>query len=231
MYFRDRWIKPFPAAGVSQNVSDEWNNDNFDHSGLGFMAAVTSTPTSPTADPWRRGCFRREHRAMVPDGSGRAPIGTRTPSRSPYTAAAAGTRKIISASDPTYRDAFGPPLVRLTFDFHDNEVKMSQFLARKAGEFARATGPSIVGPEMPRSGPCDVRVCQTTHVTGTPMGAHPETSVVSPHLQRWDAENLFVVGASTYPQDSGYNPRGPLGALALRLGDDLTSYVERPRHL
>jgi gluconate 2-dehydrogenase alpha chain len=55
--------------------------------------------------------------------------------------------------------------------------------------------------------------------------------VVSPHLQHWDAENLFVVGASVYPQNSGYNPTGPLGALALRLGDDLASYVERPRHL
>ncbi len=134
--------------------------------------------------------------------------------------------------DPTYRDAFGLPLIRMTFDFRDNELKMSQFLTQKAGEIARATGASIVGPETPRKGPYDLRVYQTTHVTGgTPMGAHPETGVVSPHLQHWDAQNLFVVGASTYPQNSGYNPTGPLGALALRLGDDLTSYVQRPRHL
>ena len=31
------------------------------------------------------------------------------------------------------------------------------------------------------------------------MGSDPATSVVSPHLQHWDAENLFVVGASVYP--------------------------------
>jgi gluconate 2-dehydrogenase alpha chain len=36
VFFRDRWINPFLAAGSSQNVVDEWNNDNFDHSGLAF---------------------------------------------------------------------------------------------------------------------------------------------------------------------------------------------------
>ena len=53
------------------------------------------------------------------------------------------------------------------------------------------------------------------------MGGDPKTSVVSPHLRHGDAQNLFVVGASTYPQNSDYNPTGPLGALSLRLGDDL----------
>ena len=63
------------------------------------------------------------------------------------------------------------------------------------------------------------------------MGADPTTSVVSPHLQHWDAHNLFVVGASVYPHNSGYNPTGPLAAMALRLGDDLVRYGERPRLL
>ncbi len=134
--------------------------------------------------------------------------------------------------DPTYRDAFGLPLLRVTFDFRENEVKMSAYVTQKAADLAKATGATIVGPATPRTGPHDVRVYQTTHVTGgTPMGAHPETSVVSPHLQHWDAENLFVVGASVYPQNSGYNPTGPLGALALRLGDDIAAYTNRPRLL
>src|SRR5262249_7488299 len=36
VFFKDRWINPFMATGSSQNVVDEWNNDNFDHAGLGF---------------------------------------------------------------------------------------------------------------------------------------------------------------------------------------------------
>jgi gluconate 2-dehydrogenase alpha chain len=109
---------------------------------------------------------------------------------------------------------------------------MSRYIAGKVDELARATGADIVPPTKPRTGPYDSRVYQTTHVTGGAiMGDDPGSSVVSPHLQHWDAENLFVVGASAYPFNAGYNPTGPLAALALRLGDDLNDYVTRPRRL
>ena len=63
------------------------------------------------------------------------------------------------------------------------------------------------------------------------MGADRETSVVSPQLQCWDASNLFISGASVFPQNSGYNPTGPVGALGLRLGDTLARYLERQQFL
>jgi gluconate 2-dehydrogenase alpha chain len=120
----------------------------------------------------------------------------------------------------------------MTFDFRENELRMSEYCTRKATEIANSLGATMVTPGRPRKGPYDSRVYQTTHNTGgTPMGADPKTSAVSPHLQHWDARNLFVVGASVYPHNSGYNPTGPLAALALRLGDDLNRYIERPRML
>ena len=62
------------------------------------------------------------------------------------------------------------------------------------------------------------------------MGPEPHTSVsIDSHLQHWDAENLFVVGASVYPHNSGYNPTGPLAALALRLGNDVPSPRSCPK--
>jgi gluconate 2-dehydrogenase alpha chain len=232
VFFQDRWINPFLATGSSQNVIDEWNNDNFDHSNLGFHGGgyIYSNVTNGRPIATR----------LLPPGTPRWGSAWKKASADWYAHAFpisvhgccyAHPENYLSL-DPTYRDAFGQPLVRITFDFRDNELKMSAFVTQKAAELARATGATIVGPAVPRTGPYDVRVYQTTHVTGgTPMGADPATSVVSPHLQHWDAENLFVVGASVYPQNSGYNPTGPLGALALRLGDDLASYVERPRHL
>ena len=121
----------------------------------------------------------------------------------------------------------------MTFDWRDNEVKMSAVRHAEGGRpRARHRRRRSSDAATPRKGPYDVRAYQTTHITGgTVMGADPATSVVSPHLQHWDAENLFVVGASVYPHNSGYNPTGPLGALALRLGDDLASYVAKPRQL
>src|SRR5262249_11031409 len=37
VFLRDRWINPFIATGSSQMVVDEFNGDNFDHTGLGFF--------------------------------------------------------------------------------------------------------------------------------------------------------------------------------------------------
>jgi gluconate 2-dehydrogenase alpha chain len=46
------------------------------------------------------------------------------------------------------------------------------------------------------------------------MGADPKASVLNRYLQSWDAHNLFVLGASVFPQQHGYNPTGTVGALA-----------------
>src|SRR6516164_10428996 len=35
--------------------------------------------------------------------------------------------------DPTYTDRFGRKLMRITFDFHENELKMSQYLTDRLG--------------------------------------------------------------------------------------------------
>jgi gluconate 2-dehydrogenase alpha chain len=131
-----------------------------------------------------------------------------------------------------YQDAHGQPLVRITFDWRDNDARMSEYCTMRMEDIAKVMDATILGPAAPRKSPFDTRFYQSTHVTGgTPMGADPKTSVVSPHLQHWDSENLFVVGASVYPHNSGYNPTGILGALALRLGDDLVDYIARPRSL
>ncbi|HRI81794.1 MAG TPA: GMC family oxidoreductase N-terminal domain-containing protein, partial [Opitutaceae bacterium] len=37
LFFRDRWLNPFLAAGASTTVIDEFNDDNFDHTCLGFL--------------------------------------------------------------------------------------------------------------------------------------------------------------------------------------------------
>ncbi|MES2089191.1 MAG: hypothetical protein V4532_04310 [Pseudomonadota bacterium] len=39
------------------------------------------------------------------------------------------------------------------------------------------------------------------------------------------------MGASVFTHNAGYNPTGPLAALALRVGDDIATYVQRPRML
>ena len=71
---------------------------------------------------------------------------------------------------------------------------------------------------------------QTTHNTGGAiMGVDPATSAVNPYLQSWDVPNVFVIGASAFPQNAGYNPTGTVGALAYRAADAIrTRYLRQP---
>ena len=39
--------------------------------------------------------------------------------------------------DPTYTDSHGLPLLRITFDWHDNEYKMAAYSAAKMEEIVR----------------------------------------------------------------------------------------------
>ena len=85
----------------------------------------------------------------------------------------------------------------------------------------------------PRKGPYDSTTYQTTHLNGgAVMGTDPKTSALNRYLQHWDVPNLFVMGASAFPQNAGYNPTGTVGALALRAADAIRDrYLKQPGRL
>jgi gluconate 2-dehydrogenase alpha chain len=123
-------------------------------------------------------------------------------------------RDVYLDLDPTYKDRFGRPLLRMTIDFHENELKQNAFLTDKFAEIIKAMGAKQVVKEY-RKGPYDITDYQTTHLCGGAiMGADPGNSAINRYLQSWDVPNLFVMGASAFPQNAGYNPTGTLGALA-----------------
>jgi gluconate 2-dehydrogenase alpha chain len=123
-------------------------------------------------------------------------------------------RDVYLDLDPTYKDRFGRPLMRMTIDFHDNELKMSAFLTDKYAEILQKAGAKQV-VKQPRIGPYDVTTYQTSHLCGGAiMGDNPGDSALNRYLQSWDVPNLFVMGASAFPQNAGYNPTGTVAALA-----------------
>jgi gluconate 2-dehydrogenase alpha chain len=71
---------------------------------------------------------------------------------------------------------------------------------------------------------------QSTHINGGAiMGAAPDSSVVNPWLQHWQAPNLWVVGGSAFPQNGSGNPTMTILALTFRAADALIDrYVKHP---
>ena len=61
------------------------------------------------------------------------------------------------------------------------------------------------------------------------MGADPATSAVNKYLQSWDVSNVFVIGASAFPQNGANPPTATVGALACWAVDSIKDlYLKRP---
>lgn len=134
--------------------------------------------------------------------------------------------------DPTYRNAFGQPLMRMTFDYKDNEHTMGLHSADVINAIAKSMKPTRLDEASARTDPWSVVPYQSTHNTGGAiMGTDPRSSALNKYLQNWDCHNLFVVGANAFPHNSAYNPTGPVGALAYWVADAIKRYVKNPAPL
>src|SRR3989440_1388228 len=232
LFFEDKVFNQFMAAGGLGMTIDEFNGDNFDHSGLGFIGggflqAATSGSRPIEVRPVPRGTPRwgsEWKRAVATYFNRSFPI--------TIQGACQSYRGNYLDLDPTYRDAYGLPLLRMTFDRRENEHKMSLWLTDKAAQIAKAIGPSKMNV-APRTEKYTIVPYQSTHNTGGAiMGADPATSAVNKYLQSWAVPNVFVVGASAFPQNGGYNPTGTVGALTYWALDAITSrHLKRSRPL
>ena len=229
VFYDDKILNPFIGAGAHGMLIDEFNGDNFDHSGLGFIgggflgvvqtgARPIETHPTPEGTP---GWGAKWKQAI-------AKYYLKTTSIATHGAVMSHRGNYLDL-DPTYRDVYGRPLMRMTFDYTDNEHRMSDFLTDKAAEIAKAMKPASIKVNK-RKGSWDVVPYQTTHNTGGAiMGSDPNTSAVNKYLQSWDVHNLFVFGSTAFPQNPGYNPTGTVAALAYWAADAIKSrYLKQP---
>jgi len=209
-------FNPFVASGAIGMTIDEFNGDNFDHGPLGFVGGgylgqvqtngrpLESMELPPGTPAWGlkwKQALKDNYLSTLNSGGG-------------VHASFYSYRDNYLDLDPTYKDRFGRPLLRLTIDLHDNEVKMSAWLTDKYAEIVQRMGANQV-VKQPRKAPYDVTKYQTSHLNGGAiMGDNPSNSALNRYLQSWDVPNLFVQGASAFPQNAGYNPTGTVGALA-----------------
>jgi len=135
--------------------------------------------------------------------------------------------------DPTYKNAFGQPLMRLTFDYHENELKMDTHGAGIVNQMIKALNPTKFSNAVATKRSWNTVPYQSTHSTGgTIMGTSPANSVVNKYQQSWDCPNLFILGASVFVHNSAYQPTGLVGALAYWTADAIKNkYLKNPDKL
>ena len=134
--------------------------------------------------------------------------------------------------DPTYTDKFGDPLLRFTLDWTEHEHRQREVADRIAREIARAMNAQLDDTRPSRAKYSVVNYLSTHIQGGAVMGGSRETSVVNRYLQHWDLPDLFVVGASAFPQNPSQNPTLTAVALTTWAADALISkYLKAPGKL
>ncbi len=228
-YNQDVNINPFMGAGALGTAIDDFNGDNFDHGPHKFVGGAYLCAYTTGGRPIQH--------HPVPEGTPRwglqwkqavARHYNHTVSISSHASSMPHPNNYLDL-DPTYRDAWGQPLLRMTFDFPDNDRRMAEFLSDRMLEIANAMGGQSIS-EARLDAHYSVVPYQTTHNSGgTIMGTDPQNSVVNRYLQTWALPNLFVMGASVFPQNPGYNPTSTVGALTYWAAEAiLKRYVKNP---
>lgn len=229
VFYEEEFTNNFVGAGSLGMIVDDYNGDNFDHSGLGFIGGayigcwttnarpIESHPVPEGTPEWGSEWKRAVRHNFL-----------KQTSLSVHGASMAYRHNYLDL-DPTYTDHWGRPLMRMTYDFTANDRLLTDHITPIAAEIARNMG----GREIKineRRGSYDSMPYQTTHNTGgTIMGQTPADSVVNRYLQSWDLHNLFVMGAGVFPQNAGYNPTDTVAALTYWSAEAITSqYLRSP---
>jgi gluconate 2-dehydrogenase alpha chain len=209
--FDDFIVNGYIGPGSAAMRIDDFNGNNFDHTGLGFIRGGTigtsgdGTPVTrvdvlpPDVPTWGR-----EFKEFYTRYYNRIMDLNMQPETLPHK-----TNRIDL--DPRARDRWGLPLPRVTFDFHQNEHRLQKYMAGVGDRIMRATGASKVWTEE--------KGRPNRWAGGTRMGANPKNSVVNQYCQTHDIANLFIVGASVFPTMAGYPPTATVAALSYRTSE------------
>jgi gluconate 2-dehydrogenase alpha chain len=229
LLFEDKHFNPFIGAGSLGQVVDDFQGDAFDHSKLDFVGGagiscsvtngrpISNRPTAPGTPRWGAK-WKQATKDGYNNAMGFGSQGSSYPVRENYL-----------DLDPTYKDRHGRPLLRITFDFPDNDVAMSHYLSDQLEKMVKPFNAKYSGVGRLKKG-WDSVPYQSTHNTGGAiMGLDPSTSALNKYLQSWDVPNVFVVGASAFAHNAGMNPTGTVGALAYWAAEALTTkYIKSP---
>src|SRR5215472_3609063 len=208
------WYGAILSQGV---VVDEWADDSFDHSGLGFIGGASMTAymekhpiaaaagqTFGQAPEWGS-----KWKTWIHENAGRTASAYIQANSFPY-------ENTYLDLDPDARDPLGDPVIRVTSGPKENERSAALHAQDKMELWFKAAGATFVTKGNP-TGP---RLSTHTY-GGTRMGDNPETSVVDKWGFSHEVPNLGMLGGSVFGTSGARNPTLTIQALAWRTADHL----------
>jgi choline dehydrogenase-like flavoprotein len=124
--------------------------------------------------------------------------------------------------DPTVRDKWGRPAIRVTYRDHPDDLMIMRFLQDRAREILDAAGAEHVWA------PIVAEQAGTAHLLGTcRMGDDPRQSVIDSNHRTHDVPNLFLCDGSSMVTSGRGQPTMTIQALAFRAGEIIAALARR----
>ncbi len=125
--------------------------------------------------------------------------------------------------DPDNTDAYGIPILRVHWEWGEEEQAMVRHMGQAFEEIIEAAGGKVLQRQN------GISVGGTIlHELGTArMGSDPRTSVLNAFNQVHDVKNLFVVDASAFPSNPEKNPTLTILALSMRASEYLLDQARK----
>lgn len=204
-----------PAQGVA---IDEWADDNFDHGDLDFIGGanlwvhtdrkpISAAKMSTFGESSNWGSQWKSFIRQNADRTNSAYVQKTT---LPY-------EDNYLDLDPTVKDAFGLPVIRITARYRDNEKKIAAFAQDKMEQWYLQAG----AEKIIKSGLGNAMGASTHAYGGTRMGNNSETNVVNQWGFCHEVPNLGILGASVMGTSGARNPTLTVQALSWRTADYL----------
>lgn len=126
--------------------------------------------------------------------------------------------------DPTTKDAWGLPAMRVTFREHPSDLKLYHYFMDRARDLLGAAG-AVKQWDFPIT---ETVADRSPHLLGTcRMGDDPRTSVVNRFHRAHDVPNLFLVDGSSFVTSGRGQPTLTIMALAFRAGEAIAGMASR----
>lgn len=208
------WYGAILSQGV---VLDEWADDSFDHTGLGFIGGASMTVNTEKHPIAAGGSntfgqvpqWGSKWKAWIHENAGRGAAAYIQTNSFPY-------ETTFLDLDPEVKDPLGDPVIRVTTSTRENERRAAMYAQDKAEQWFKAAGAVAVTKGNP-NGPG-----LSTHTYGgTRMGDNPETNVADKWGFSHEAPNLGMLGGSVFGTSGARNPTLTIQALSWRTAEHL----------
>jgi len=124
--------------------------------------------------------------------------------------------------DPTLKDAWGIPAIRVTYKDHPDDLATAAFLQGRAHDIMQAAGATRVWRSEVQNRRGGV------HLLGTcRMGNDAGSSVVDKFHRTHDVPNLFLCDGSSFVTSGRGQPTMTIQALAFRAADHIAQFAKR----